>query len=256
MVAGAHKRLDVTKKDVFVRNVDVTDAGTSGFLTTESLTAPVHAINANEVQDSTRIMNFNRATASGAFQQAICITDAATSPDAWGEAEWTGREAGAPGVPNRQVFCRVNVTKIKNGTVLENGISPTDTSLRIFSTSVFRCPGKVRIGSEIIAYTSWTAFQLYGLTRGADGTEPAAHAAFTKVAFWVDESDYVKMTFAHEAGHLLNMGHMQKPDGAPDGVGKNIMSVPQCPGAWLGNGLWNTFTGTQSALQGWFRVRE
>ena len=60
-------------------------------------------------------------------------------------------------------------------TTLNGGISAVDTTITVVSTTDFNIWGRVKIGSEIISYTSTTATTLTGCTRGEEGTTAAIH---------------------------------------------------------------------------------
>jgi hypothetical protein len=260
MVQGVHTPLDVTKKDVFVRNINVTDAGISGFFTTDSLTAPVHAIRDDEWRSRKprkNVVNFNDETAHISDQQAIKVEDGSHKivGPYWGLSR--SLPITSPWVPHRQDYCYVNVKLIKDGTKINKtgGISATETNIPVENASLYRSRGTTRIDNEQITYTGVNRAEntLTGSTRGAFGTDPVPHKNKSKVYFFVNEADFIKMVFAHEAGHVVNLDD-QDPD-----FSRNIMSVSDrepVAGSVLYDGFWDSFIGVSSALTDRFRVKE
>jgi hypothetical protein len=250
MVNGTFTRLDTNKKDVFVRNVDVTDAGTSGFFTTGALTTPVYAISNSEWISSSRVVNFNYGTAHGDNQQAIKVENGGTDP-LRPERQGVSLASAEPWVPNRQTYCKVYVATIKKGTLIDKvgGINATETTIPVTDTTGYRNNGVFKVGNEEIAYTGKTGTSFTGCTRGANGTIATAHSNGGKVFYYVNEIDFINRTFAHEAGHLVGLEEGSLSD-------ENIMSEPGQRGITLGDGFWSTFIGVSSSLTGEFVVKE
>lgn len=72
----------------------------------------------------------------------------------------------------------VTMTVRNNGitTTLTGGLSPTDTTINVVSTSGFPGNGVLIIDSEEIAYTGTTGTTFTGVTRGVNGTTAANHS--------------------------------------------------------------------------------
>ncbi|MBI4712377.1 MAG: hypothetical protein HY762_03610 [Planctomycetes bacterium] len=133
MVQGVHRRLNVTKKDVFIRNFNVPDAGISGWFTNTAFNneVDVYAILGTEWKHhqgdtpEKRVVNFNYSPAThGDNQQAIRVAvptrrDPMQDPTAWGES----LASVEPWVPNRQQLCKVNIRLITE--LLRNGKKTT-----------------------------------------------------------------------------------------------------------------------------------
>ena len=60
-------------------------------------------------------------------------------------------------------------------TLLSGGISDTDTTITVDSTTNFEAVGTITIGNENITYTGKTSTTFTGCTRGADSTTAASH---------------------------------------------------------------------------------
>lgn len=60
-------------------------------------------------------------------------------------------------------------------TTLTAGISNTDTTIPVVSTSAFSTSGSILIGTELITYTGVTSTSFTGCTRGAFGSTKDAH---------------------------------------------------------------------------------
>ena len=60
-------------------------------------------------------------------------------------------------------------------TALNGGISNTDTTIVVTSTTGFSATGAILIGAELITYTGITATSFTGCTRGAAGSSAASH---------------------------------------------------------------------------------
>ena len=66
-------------------------------------------------------------------------------------------------------------------TNLSASVSAGATSITVLSTSLFPSSGSIKIGGEIIYYTSKTSTTFEGLVRGASGTTAASHSNSTLV---------------------------------------------------------------------------
>ena len=64
---------------------------------------------------------------------------------------------------------------------LAQPIADDATSLKLQNVSEFAASGNIQIEDEVIAYTHSTDFDLLYLTRGVNGTSPAAHDAGLEV---------------------------------------------------------------------------
>jgi hypothetical protein len=62
-------------------------------------------------------------------------------------------------------------------TALTSGVSNTDTTLPVTSTTGFSAVGSLILGAEIITYTGITATSFTGCTRGAAGSQNSSHLA-------------------------------------------------------------------------------
>ncbi|MCP4566574.1 MAG: hypothetical protein GY841_03210 [FCB group bacterium] len=251
MVQTVHTRTDVEKKDVFIRNIDVDDAGLSGYFTTATLTTPVHVILSTEWQSATRVVNFNFKTDKlSTTQQAIKVTDAGASADGyWGWAQWLSN----PACPNKQLKCFVYTTTIKGGGALTAAIDATTNTIPIGNTNGWRTSGTTKIGAEQITYIGKTATSLTGAVRAPGAV---THLAGAKVDFFINPVDFIKRTFAHEAGHIVNLQDTHANPKACDGVDSHIMSEYSCKGGIQGVGYWIDFTGTKSAIPGFLRIND
>lgn len=78
--------------------------------------------------------------------------------------------------PIRSTVSLTNPFTTITGTLL-NGINATQTTLTLTNASTFPNSGKVKIGTEVIAYANKSGNDLLGLTRGADGTTASSHLA-------------------------------------------------------------------------------
>lgn len=67
-------------------------------------------------------------------------------------------------------------------TTLNGGISNTDTTIVVVSTSGFSTAGAIIIGTEIITYTGKTATSFTGCTRGAAGSPNVSHLSGAAVS--------------------------------------------------------------------------
>ena len=67
-------------------------------------------------------------------------------------------------------------------TTLSSGITDSDTTITVSSTSSFDSSGTIIIGSENITYTGTTSTTFTGATRGAESTTAASHSTGTTVA--------------------------------------------------------------------------
>lgn len=81
---------------------------------------------------------------------------------------WNGRTAAVP------------------ATTLNSALTPASTSIAAPNTTAFPGDGVLVIGSERIRYTKRNSTSFEGLTRGYDGTVPAAHAVNASVALAPD----------------------------------------------------------------------
>jgi hypothetical protein len=66
-------------------------------------------------------------------------------------------------------------------TTLNGDISASDTTITVNSTSSFAASGRIKIGDEIISYTSKTATQFLGCERGLEGTTATSHLSGSEV---------------------------------------------------------------------------
>lgn len=256
IVQGAHVRTDPVQKDVFCRNHNIPAAGLSGWLTTENLGAPVHAIRYDEwnYDDMRRI---NPMTESYALdperQTAVKVEDVedwrgvlgSTLSELWGAAGFPTNELS---VPNNLIFCVIDVAQIRtNGTGLTWAITPSTNTIEVFSTDGYQTNGgAIKIDDEIILYSSKTNNAFIGCTRGAMGTTAASHDSGTDVMNFANADEVIQMVFGHEAGHVVGLEDFYGPDN------NHIMNGRLGAGAYLNNGYWSTYA---PALPGRFRVK-
>ena len=73
---------------------------------------------------------------------------------------------------------------------------------------------------------------LEGCTRGVADTVAAAHAKGAKIAIFANVDDAIRMTAAHELGHVLRIKHT---------VNRHIMNKAIGRGSYLNNGLYNDY---------------
>ena len=66
---------------------------------------------------------------------------------------------------------------------LNGGITNSQTSITVFSTSLYPSTGTIKIDSEQITYTSKNSTQFLGCTRGANSTSAASHSSGANVTF-------------------------------------------------------------------------
>lgn len=78
-----------------------------------------------------------------------------------------------------------------------------------------------------------------------------------QIDFFVKPDERIKKTFAHEAGHLVNLLDDFIPEGKTEGNNTNIMSYGMC-GTKLGDGYYDKFKNgnNPSALTDRFCVKE
>ncbi|MBI3948263.1 MAG: hypothetical protein HY321_20270 [Armatimonadetes bacterium] len=241
-VNASWTQLDPTRKDVFIRNVHGLDASA---LTTENLGAPVHYMQATEVDDY-RAINFKYSTYHLGAQTAIRIINGEYNNNGdWGASHAIGRS-----VPNNEDFCKVYVDLINADAGppsprLDGGIGSSDTTIQVDDTYDYQnttehgVGGHFKIDSEVVAYTNKSATQFTGCSRGQGGTTAASHADEAKVTWFAYPNYQIRSTFAHEAGHLMELEHM--PDFWETGGWHNIMNLSLLAGATVGNGDWHVF---------------
>ena len=73
---------------------------------------------------------------------------------------------------------------------------------------------------------------LEGCTRGVADTVAAAHAKGAKIAIFSKVNDALRMTAAHEMGHVLRIKHT---------INRHIMTTEIGRGSYLNNGLYNDY---------------
>ncbi|HKO43317.1 MAG TPA: hypothetical protein VJU84_08505 [Pyrinomonadaceae bacterium] len=71
--------------------------------------------------------------------------------------------------------------KDSSRTTLTSSINSSATSMTVASTSTFADSGSLKVGDEILYYTSKSSTQFLGLVRGASGTTAASHNAGSSV---------------------------------------------------------------------------
>jgi len=97
---------------------------------------------------------------------------------------------------------------------LNGAINNSVTTITVDSTSSFPSLGRIDIDTELITYTSKTATQFLGCTRGANGTTAASHldnAIVTDATDWEDwgeESSVTGATIAPGSWSLDNYGQI------------------------------------------------
>ena len=83
------------------------------------------------------------------------------------------------GLPEFWVVCGLTAIYAYDNTnlstLLNGGISDTDTTVTVDSTTNFEAVGTITIGNENISYTGKTSTTFTGCTRGADSTTAASH---------------------------------------------------------------------------------
>ena len=83
------------------------------------------------------------------------------------------------GLPEFWVVCGLTAIYAYDNTnlstLLNGGISDTDTTVTVDSTTNFEDAGTITVGSENISYTGKTSTTFTGCTRGADSTTAASH---------------------------------------------------------------------------------
>jgi len=258
LVSGSHVRTDPTKKDVFVCNKDVTDAGVSGFFTTESLGAPVHVLIPGEYVGEdvlTRIINARSSPATHCEYQAAIVVLTNTSTQQPGRFGYCHHIPGQPHIPINSYPCEVYINNIKAAaTHLSGGINETQTTIPAlsmygFCDQYFTNPwtyGTINIDGEIIKYTGTTATEFTGCTRGFCSTLPASHQDFAPVSRFSDPATFIKNVFAHEAGHACNL-----QDWDELALRDTMVVGGLAWGATLGEQFWDAFP---TSVNGWFRV--
>lgn len=68
-------------------------------------------------------------------------------------------------------------------TLLTADISDSDTTITVFSTTVFPTTGTLYVGTEFITYTGKTSTTFTGCGRGASGTTPAPHVISDSIRY-------------------------------------------------------------------------
>lgn len=210
-IGGSHVRTDPSKKDVFIRDVDSLGPD---YFTTSNLGAPVHYMNDNEWEATTRKINFktDAATISQRIgdQTAIKVLNTTQNVPAGALA---ATSATGLFVPNNENYCHIAASRITDkATDLRGGIGSTATAIRVWNVTDFRSgAGRFKVDNEIVEYSSISSdapadsFWFVGCTRGVEGTAAASHANGADVKKWADPNDVVKNTYAHEAGHLVEL---------------------------------------------------
>lgn len=183
-------------------------------------------------------------------------------------------------------------------TTLNGAIDRDAVTITVASTADFANAGAFHIDQEVISYTGKNATQFTGCTRGANGSDKAAHAngatvrhaVFTgctrgqfgstarahkellfvrqRMLFGVtrgiagstaathsgsagvrnfaDANDKARQTFGHEAGHLVELDH----------IDLTVMKASVTPGSWPDNGYYHQYiNGGNDSIAGEFRVK-
>ncbi|MBI3945003.1 MAG: hypothetical protein HY321_03725 [Armatimonadetes bacterium] len=256
----ARVQLDVTKKEVFVCDKD--NIGLTDDLTTANLGAEVYYMSPDEV-GATGAINFNSSSENCiGTQSAILVTNGITSPQGnplhWGYTAWKA----TPPVPPYQDYCRVYVSTIRSTdgyAVTLRAAIPNEgytAEIPVTATLQYRDQGKIKIGDEIIFYTGKRVTPspaFLQCNRGQDGTATAQHDAGVTVSHFVNPDSAIRMIFAHEAGHLMNLGHREM-------AWHNIQSIYENAGSFDGadgaGGLFHVFRNESGdALTDRFRVK-
>jgi len=83
--------------------------------------------------------------------------------------------------PIRDTTSAGDVTFAASANTLDSGITATDTTVPLTSSSGFPPSGLIKIDSEQLRYASLSGNSLVGVTRGLNGTAPATHSSGTAV---------------------------------------------------------------------------
>jgi hypothetical protein len=105
----------------------------------------------------------------------------------WGISQWDGSVSGA-------------ATSNLDGALLNdnNGTGGSGTSVTLDATTNFSASGRILVENELISYTGVSSPNLTTITRGADGTDTAAHADGTAVVDATNYSDWGEAVLASE----------------------------------------------------------
>lgn len=259
IISGTHTRTLPTKKDVFIRNVDVPNGGASGHMNEATLGAPVHVVLAAEYDTTNRQINFRQETAHLGMQTVIEVYNAVCR--GWGATSCSAE----PWVPNRLTYCRVDAAKIAgNGASLTSAITSSTNPIPVNNNNDYWRPsisavfdwGAFRIENETITYTGTAGGNSFtGCTRGAMGSTAAAHANGSDVTNFADSADVVKQVLAHEAGHVIGLedDYASPPPPPYPNWPAHIMNGWINPGAYSGHGYTATTYGP--SVPGEFRVK-
>lgn len=256
-----YHRLSTDEKDIFIRNVNVTEAGESGFFTTSNLSTNVYVVNQGEYIESSRIITINHEDnienpLLTELNATVIKIEAVADPvptssnvDRWGVAC-----CGSSGTftPEDLIYSFVYSNYISSGATLALDINSTNTLIFINTAVGFKPDGgKFRIGNEIIQYAQFNSSNssFSGCIRGIDGSTAASHSSGSTVSYFSNPAEKIKDTFAHEAGHIINLEHKSNSD-------MNIMSVPSFAGSYLNNGVSNSFIGVSNTVLNTLQIKK
>jgi hypothetical protein len=138
---------------------------------------------------------------------------------------------------------------------LSSGISATDVTIPVVSTTGFGGMGYITIGSEIIQYTAITATSFTGCVRGACNTVVAAHLTSVTVT-WNDITLYYTR-LPKQCKHIrtTDLVTVTNASAVVVGVGTNWVSGQNIyPGQYLGLGGLSTVNTNETFPLTWYKI--
>ena len=230
MVAGAHVRTDVTKKDVFWCDVSG-NLPVDDWMEAKLGGTPIQRVQTTEVEmvpaRMTRFITFNRESHSAGGQRAIWHVE---NPPVLERSQGLFFGAATIGFNQQNDNCYSYTDNqrygIRSGADLVDALDATGGTIKLSAGvgSFFPLMGQtgtLQVGDEIVSYgtfsktTTTTAggsattngvYTFGQLTRGIDAV---AHAQGTTVRWFTDNAavEMTKVNVAHEAGHNVGMAH-------------------------------------------------
>ena len=140
-------------------------------------------------------------------------------------------------------------------TTLSSGVSATDTTIPVVSTTGFGGMGYITIGSEIIQYTAITATTLTGCVRGACNTVAILHATSATVT-WNDVTlYYTRLPKACKNLRTTDLVTVTNGSAVVVGVGTSWVSGKNIyPGQYLGIGALSTVSTNETFPLTWYKI--